>query len=187
MKPLIPLLPEDEALQRGLLLGINDYIAKMNLFRTLLHHPQAAKELNSTIITLVSGDRCLTDREREILIMRVAWLSKCEYEWGQHWVVSLIFGMKENEISGVRDWQSATCFSEKERVLLAMTDAVLAMKGISLDLRAQLAQHFPDPKAQTEILVCIANWHMFAVMLNALDIPLEPTMPRWPPDGERPA
>ena len=185
MTPLIPLLSETEALERGLALGINDYIAKMNLFRTLLQHPQAAKELNSTIIALVSGDRCLSDREREILIMRVAWLGNCEYEWGQHWVVSLIFGMKEEEIAAVRDWQHATCFTEKERVLLAMTDAVLAMKGIPEKLRIQLAQQFPEPKAQTEIIVCIANWHMFAVMLNAFEIPLEPTMPSWPPDGKR--
>ena len=186
MNSLIPLLGEEEALQRGRSIGVDDYISKMNLFRTLLHHPKAAKELNSTIMALVSGDRCLSDREREIIVMRVAWLGKCEYEWGQHWVVSRFFGLKEEELASIREWNQATCFTDKESCLLAATDAVLAMKGLSTELRSRLSQHYPEVQAQVEILACIGNWHMFAVLLNALQIPLESTMPSWPPDGVRP-
>lgn len=180
------MLSEEEALKRGRELGLDDYVSKMHLFRVLLQHPKVAGELSNTIMALVSGDRCLTDRERELIVMRVAWCGQCEYEWGQHWVVSLFFGMKEEELAALRNWQSVTCFNEKERCLLAVTDAVLTMKGISSELRHQLNQYYPDHKAQVEILACVGNWHMFAVMLNTLELPLESTMPSWPPDGKAP-
>jgi alkylhydroperoxidase family enzyme len=185
-QPLVPMLGEEEALKRGRELGLDDYASKMHLFRVLLHHPKIAKELSNTIMALVSGERALTDREREIIVMRVAWRATCEYEWGQHWVVSMFFGMKQEELAAIRHWQTASCFREQERCLLAVTDAMLAMQGIPLELRQQLDHHYPDPKTQVEILACVGNWHMFAMMLNALELPLESTMPSWPPDGKAP-
>ena len=53
----IPLLSKEEALKRGQEQGIDDYIAQLNLFRVLLHAPEIARELNKTIITLVSSDQ----------------------------------------------------------------------------------------------------------------------------------
>ena len=85
----IPLLSKEEALQRGRELGISDYIAQMNIFRVLLNHPKLAGELNSTIISLVNGDKAVSDRLREIIIMRVSWKAYCDYEWSQHWMASL--------------------------------------------------------------------------------------------------
>lgn len=186
MQTLLPMLSEEEALMRGRELGLDDYASKMHLFRVLLHHPKVAKELSNTIMALVSGERNLTDREREIIVMRVAWQGSCEYEWGQHWVVSMFFGMNADELAAIRHWQAASCFSEKERCLLAVTDAVLSMKGVPTGLRAELNAHYPDAKTQVEILACIGNWHMFAVLLNAIEIPLEASMPSWPPDGQSP-
>ena len=81
----ISLLSKEEALQRGRELGISDYIAQMNIFRMLLNHPKLAGELNSTIISLVSGDKAVSDRCREIIIMRVSWKAYCDYEWSQNW------------------------------------------------------------------------------------------------------
>jgi hypothetical protein len=74
------LLGKEEALKRGRELGISDYIAQMNIFRALLNHPKLAGELNSTIISLVSDNKAISDRLREIIIMRVSWKTCCDYE-----------------------------------------------------------------------------------------------------------
>lgn len=189
----IPLLTEEEALKRGKVLGISEYISKMNIFRVLLNHPKLAGELNSTIISLVSsvnelnGDKDISDRVREIIIMRVSWKAWCDYEWSQHWLASIFFGLTERELLAIRNWRSANCFTELEQAVLAATDDLLDNKKISAVIWEQLKRHFKTDKALIELVVCIGNWHMFALILNGLEVPLDQGMVSWAPDGMGPA
>ncbi|HQQ64250.1 MAG TPA: carboxymuconolactone decarboxylase family protein [Pseudomonadales bacterium] len=182
----IPLLSKEEALQRGRELGISDYIAQMNIFRVLLNHPKMAGELNSTIIQLVSGDKAVSDRLREIIIMRVSWKACCDYEWSQHWMASLFFGLSEQELYSLRHWQASDCFNEAEKTVLAATDALLDNRKIPDHIWQQLKTFFGTDKALIEVVTCIGNWHMFALILNALEVPLDEGMSSWPPDGIAP-
>ena len=182
----IPLLSKEEALQRGRELGISDYIAQMNIFRMLLNHPKLAGELNSTIISLVSGDKAVSDRCREIIIMRVSWKAYCDYEWSQHWLASLFFGLTEQELVSIRHWQQAECFNADEKTLLAATDELLDNGKISESVWQQLKAIFITDQALIEVITCIGNWHMFALILNALEVPLDEGMSSWAPDGVAP-
>jgi alkylhydroperoxidase family enzyme len=182
----IGMLSEEEALKRGKELGISEYISKMNIFRTLLTHPKLAGELNSTIMSLVSGDKEVSDRLREIIIMRISWKAHCDYEWSQHYMASLYFGLTESDLLAIRDWYSATCFGTAERAVLAATDDLLDNKIISAAVWSQLKEHFKTDKALIEVVTCIGNWHMFALMLNALQVPLDQGMNSWSPDGKEP-
>lgn len=180
---MITLLSKEEALARGRELGIDDYIAQMNLFRVLLNYPTIARELNNTIMAIVTGQKLVSDKTREIIVMRVAWLAHSEYEWSQHWLVARFFGLAEEQLAAIRDWQPATCFNEEERSVLAATDELLLQHRISVDTRAALRTHFPSDEAMIELVTCIGNWHMFALLLNGLDIPLDDNMLAWPPEG----
>ncbi len=186
MTSRIPLLSKEEALQRGRELGISDYIAQMNIFRVLLNHPKLAGELNSTIINLVSGDKAVSDRLREIIIMRVSWKAYCDYEWSQHWLASLFFGLSEQELLSIRHWQKADCFTADEKTLLAATDELLDNGKISDHIWQQLKQIFNTDQALIEVVTCIGNWHMFALILNALEVPLDDGMSSWASDGIAP-
>lgn len=182
----IALLSKEEALQRGREQGIDDYIAQMNLFRALLHYPEVAGELNRSIIALVSSDQVLSHRLRELIIMRVAWLSRSEYEWTQHWQVSIMFGLSPEEIVAVRDWPQAACFDATDAVVLAATDDTLAHGAIQPATWAELISLLPAPAAQITVVASIGNWHMFSQLLRSLDIPLEDGAMIWPPDGVGP-
>ncbi len=181
--PRIDLLPEDEALKLGRELGIEDYIAKMNLFRVLLNHPDVAREINSTIIALVGPDSTLGARLRELIIMRVAWLSGSAYEWTQHWMASLFLGLTEPELIAVRDWEKADCFDAADRAVLAAVDDTLGQGGISAATWSQLQAALGDVKKLIEVTACIGNWHMAAQIIASLDIPLEAGFEPWPPNG----
>lgn len=184
--PRIPLLSKEEAIDKGKALGISEYIAGMNIFRVLLNHPGLAGELNSTIISLVSGDKEISDRLREIIIMRVSWKACCDYEWSQHWLASLFFGLSEQELLSIRDWKNASCFSEIEKVVLYAVDELLDNHKIPDATWRQLREHFKTDKALIELVTCIGNWHMFALLLNGLQVPLDEGMASWPPDGQPP-
>jgi len=182
----IPLLSEAEALRRGTELGISEYISKMNIFRVLLNHPKLAGELNNTIISLVSGDKEVSDRLREIIIMRVSWKAYCDYEWSQHWLASLFFGLTERELVSIRDWKNASCFSPIEKAVLSAVDELLDKQKIPDAIWHKLREHFKTDKALIELVTCIGNWHMFALILNGLAVPLDEGMNSWAPDGRGP-
>ena len=186
MSARIPMLSEEEALAIGQPLGIDDYICKMHLFRVLLNHPAFAKELNATIISLVNPDSLLGPRLRELIIMRVSWLSNSNYEWTQHWMASLFLGLTEEELLAVRDWQNADCFDAADKAVLAATDDTLNMGGISDKTWAEMESALGDIKKLIEVPACIGNWHMAAQIIASLDVQLEDGFESWPPNGEGP-
>ncbi len=183
--PRIAMLSEAQALERGRQQGIDDYISRMNLFRVLLHRPALAGQLNGTIMALVGGEKVLGDRLRELIIMRVSWLTGCDYEWVQHWQASLYFGLTESELAAVRDWRDAPVFDSQERAALAATDELVQTGAIGPECWRALSAEVDD-ESLLEVVACIANWHMFAQLLRALEVPLEPGLASWPPDGKAP-
>ena len=183
----IAMLNEDDALRRGRELGIDDYIAKMHLFRVLLNHPPVAREINSTIMALVGPDSTLGARLRELIIMRVSWVSSSVYEWTQHWMASLYLGLTEQELIAVKNWQPAECFNAADRAVLAAVDDTLMYGGITASTWEAIKKALPAVEQQIEVPVCIGNWHMAAQIIASLDIPLEDGFAPWPPNGQGPS
>lgn len=183
----LPMLTEAEASRRGRELGIDDYISRMNLFRVLLHSPALAAQLNGTIMALVGAGKALDDRLRELVIMRVSWLTGCEYEWAQHWQAALYFGLTQKELVAVQNWRAEQCFNGAERAVLAVTDELVRSGAVQAATWQELKRHLTDDVLLLEVVACIGNWHMFAQILRALEIPLEPGVASWPPHGRAPS
>ena len=177
------MLSKAEARERGIALGIDEYVAQLNLFRILLHYPDVAAEINKTIFTLMSSDGALSHRHRELIIMRVAWLSQSQYEWTQHWHAALFLGLTEDEVTAVRNWQEADLFDETDRIVLQATDDTLRLGSIQAGTWKTLAALLPEPASQITVVASIGNWHMAAQLMQSLDIPLEDDAVVWPPDG----
>ena len=55
----------------------------LNIFATLARHPKALRRW-LVFANHVLFKSTLAPREREMLILRTAWLCRSEYEWGQH-------------------------------------------------------------------------------------------------------
>jgi 4-carboxymuconolactone decarboxylase len=66
----------------------------------------------------------LSDRAREIVILRCAFLQDSRYEWHQHVRIGRAAGLTDAEINAITNWEPAGCFSEDERALLAYVDEV---------------------------------------------------------------
>ena len=48
------------------------------------------------------GSSTLSPRHRELLILRIGWLCRAEYEWAQHVQIGLKAGVNDEEIARVR-------------------------------------------------------------------------------------
>src|SRR5262249_43628595 len=73
----------------------------LNIHRTLAHDPKL-RERWMVYGTHVLRKSTLPPREREMAILRVGWLCRCEYEWGQHVLIGQAAGLSDEEIERIK-------------------------------------------------------------------------------------
>lgn len=185
--PRLPLLTPDEAKAATVTAGIPEITADLNVFRVWLHHPKLARWLSDLLMGLLWEGR-LEPRLRELVIMRVGWLTVSDYEWTQHWRIALGLGLDEADLLAVRDWEVADRFGPAERAVLTATDEVVTDGAVTAATWRSCVDHVSDdPQVLLEIVTAIGTWRMVASILQSLDVPLEDGLAPWPPDGEGPS
>jgi len=102
------MLPIQESRRRAEAEGLNPQFADLSVFRILLHNPTVAREIGKTLTALLFDGNVLDPRLRELVIMRIGWVTGSEYEWTQHWRVARGMQIPAEDLLAVRDWQNAT-------------------------------------------------------------------------------
>ncbi|ORB51078.1 carboxymuconolactone decarboxylase [Mycobacterium persicum] len=187
LKPArVPQLPVDEAKAAADEAGVPDYMAELSIFQVLLNHPRLARTFNDLLATML-WHGALDPRLRELAIMRIGWLTGCDYEWTQHWRVASGLGVSAEDLIGVRDWQRHDGFGPAERAVLAATDDVVRDGAVSADSWAACERELHgDTTVLIELVTAIGAWRMVASILHSLEVPLEDGVSSWPPDGVSP-
>lgn len=166
--------------------GVPNYMAELAIFQVLLNHPTLARRINDLLATML-WHGSLDIRLRELVIMRIGWLTASDYEWTQHWRVALGLGVSAEDLVGVRDWQAHTGFGSAERAVLAATDDVVRYGAIGTEAWAACERELgADPAVLIELVTAIGAWRMVASILHSLAVPLEDGVDSWPPDGRAP-
>jgi alkylhydroperoxidase family enzyme len=184
--PRIAPLPLDEAKAAARTAGIRESLAQANAVRVLLRHPELAKGVLGLLTTLLFTGKKLDVRLRELLIMRIGWVTGSMYEWTQHWRLARDLKVPAEDVVGVRDWRNYARFSAADRAVLAAVDDTLAQGKISDAVWAECAEHVGGQEELIEMVVAIGNWSMFSQLLRSLEVPLEDGVAGWPPDGVAP-
>lgn len=179
-------LPAEEAKQAAAGVGIPEFMADLAVFQVLLNNPPVAGAVNELLSTLL-WKGSLDARLRELLIMRIGWVTGSVYEWTQHWRVATQLGIDPDDVLAVRDWASSDRFGAAERAVLKATDETLEDGTISAETWAECAAAIGDDAQLVELVIAIGNWRLFSALLKSLDVPLEDGVEPWPPDGRQPA
>lgn len=182
----VPMLSATEAGEAARAAGIPEDMAGLSVFRILLRHPALAKELAGTLRMLLFDGNRLDARLRELIILRIGWVTGAVYEWTQHWRLSIQLKIPERDLLAVRDWRNAAHLSEADRAVLAATDETLAQGRISDATWAACARHLASAEERLELVAAIGNWTLFSQLLKNLEVPLEEGVAPWPPDGQSP-
>jgi len=143
----------------------------LNIFRTLAHHPQLLKRW------LVFGNHLLAKsslppREREIAILRVGWLCRAGYEWGQHVVIGRASGLSDDEIDRITRGPDADGWSDAERAVLRATDELHGDHFVSDATWAELGKHF-DTQQLLDLVFTVGQYHLVSMALNTFGVQLE--------------
>ena len=145
----------------------------LNIFATLAHHPRLLKRWSAFGGTLLFGGD-LPGRDRELLILRTAWLCKAEYEWGQHVLIGRASGITDEEIERIPEKEISSEWGPLESALLRAADELHEGSVISDETWAGLAAGY-DFKQLIEVCMVVGQYHMVAFTLNSLGVELEPT------------
>jgi alkylhydroperoxidase family enzyme len=140
----------------------------LHLYAMLLHSaPVAEGWLN--YLTAIRQKSDLAGDIREMAIMRIAHVNGAPYEAEQHAPIALKEGMTQAQLDALRDWRPATVFSDKQRAVLAYTDAMTRDSHVPDDVFQAMQAHFDD-QGVVELTATIAAYNMVSRFLEALQI-----------------
>lgn len=185
MAERVPMVPMDQMPKLIEAAGLSAAAASRTVYRVLANNPTVLGVVSAQIQTLIRKGS-LPHRLRELIIMRIGWVTGSAYEWTSHWHICMEFGIPAEDVLAVRDWQASDRLTGADKAVLRATDEVLAGKTISDATWAEIAQHVTDPGQQVELVIDIGNWVLASIMLRNLRIPVEDDRSAWPPDGRVP-
>jgi AhpD family alkylhydroperoxidase len=117
----------------------------------------------------------LPRRETELVILRVATLSRSAYELTQHRRLGRRAGLTDDEIERIALGPADPSWGPRDRLLLRVADALHAKGDVSdglwTELRVQL-----DERETIELVMLVGHYTMLATTLNTLRV--EPDRPR---------
>lgn len=142
-----------------------------NVFATLVHYPKLLKRW------LPFANHCLfkstlSPRERELAILRTAWLANCEYEWGQHVVIGRRAGITDAEIAALKQTTAAETFTPREAAALLAVDELATDVCISEATWQLLTAHYSRDQVMDLVFV-VGQYRMLAGALNTFGVRLD--------------
>ena len=148
-----------------------------NLFSTVARHPRLFGTWTPFTGVLLTG--ALEARARELLILRVGWLCRAPYEFGQHVLIARRAGLTDDEIAAVREGPDAPGWTAGERALLRAADELHAGYGLTGSTWEALAGEWDDQQL-LEIVFTVGQYHLVAMVTNAVGIEAEEGVPPLP-------
>lgn len=141
----------------------------LHLYRMLMHSDSVASGWLD-YLSAIRHETTLDDAIRELVIMRVAYLNRAPYEADQHRPIARRAGLSERQLEAIgHDAFSAESFSDRERAVLAYTDAMTRDIQVEPSIFDALRAHFDD-RGLVELTATVAAYNMVSRFLEALQV-----------------
>lgn len=139
-----------------------------HIFTTLARHRGLFRRWLWFAGGLMPGGK-LPRRDSELVILRVAHNSACDYEWGHHERLGQRAGLSAAEVERVRSGPDAAGWSARQRLLLRACDEMHAEGEIGDALWTELAAEL-DERLLIELCLLIGHYEMLAMTLKSLRV-----------------
>jgi alkylhydroperoxidase family enzyme len=142
------------------------------LFTELGAHPRLFRAWLPFGATLLLRGELLRG-DTELVVLRTAYNSRCEYEWVQHVRLAERAGLSLGEIAAVPDGEAATIWTWRQRLLLRATDELHDCRRIDPATR-DLLEHVLSDRQILELCLLVGHYEMLAMVLNTRGTEPEP-------------
>jgi alkylhydroperoxidase family enzyme len=144
----------------------------LNIFRTLITAPKAAKGFLAWANYVLSRRNDLPAREREIVILRIGFLCKSGYEWTQHTRIALNSGLSEDEIARIKAGAGAPGWSAADAALLRASDELHHDHFISDATWSTLRNNFTEKQCM-DVVFTAGQYTQVSMILNTFGVQLD--------------
>lgn len=142
--------------------------------RTMMKHPGIFKCQMEMGTVLFTG--LIPPRERELAVLRVGWLCRAPYEWGQHVEIARRVGLSGDEIARVRQGSAAPGWSGHDAAILRGVEELIEDRALS-DRTWDTLCAIWDEAMMIEFTMMVGQYVATAMVQNSLRTPLEPVNP----------
>ncbi|TCM14610.1 alkylhydroperoxidase/carboxymuconolactone decarboxylase family protein YurZ [Novosphingobium sp. PhB165] len=110
---------------------------------------------------------CIPARERELAVLRVAWLSRTPYEWGQHLVYGKQAGLSDEEVERVTQGSDADGWDDFDRAVVRAVEELMGDYAIADATWEVLASRWSEPQLM-ELPGLVGQYVMAAMVFNTM-------------------
>lgn len=136
-----------------------------NAVATFVNHPELTRAYLTFSFYLLTRST-LSPRLRELAVLRVAHLTKCAYEWDEHFRMGQAAGLSLDDIASLQRGEAA---DEFDQTILTAVDELVEQTEISDATWAALGEKF-DTKQLMDFVFTIGGYHMLAMALNTFGV-----------------
>lgn len=143
----------------------------LNVLGIYAHHPVLARAFftfNGHIMMATS----LSLRQRELIVLRVATLRNCAYEWAQHVVMGRDIGLTDEEITRVAEGPDADGWDAADSALLRAMDDLVRDGRISDASWKVLSGEF-DTQQLMDLIFTAGAYETLAWLIRSFDVQLD--------------
>jgi 4-carboxymuconolactone decarboxylase len=145
--------------------------SRSNTMLTLAQHPKLAiASLDFGKYILI--DTKLTARQRELIVLRVAWRYGSAHQWTHHVLSGRKIGMTDAEFAALKQSEPSDVWDGAEQALIDAVDQ-LCSKGQIEDATWSMLAAVHEQRTLMDILYAIGLFTMNAWAFNAMGIELE--------------
>ena len=137
---------------------------------TMIKHPELFR-LQLELGTAIFQGK-VPARERELAVLRIGWLLRAPYEWGEHVDIGKRYGVTAEEIERVIEGPDAPGWTEHEAAILRAVDELLSNQTICDATWDVLARSWGE-QALIEFPMMVGQYVCTALVQNSLRIRLE--------------
>jgi 4-carboxymuconolactone decarboxylase len=144
----------------------------LNVFRTMIAAPKAAKGFFAWANYVLSRRNDLPPREREIVILRIGYLCRSGYEWTQHKRIALNAGLSEDEIARIKIGAGAPGWSAADAALLQASDELHHDHFIGDATWSALRNNFTEKQCM-DVVFTAGQYTQVSMFLNTFGVQLD--------------
>jgi AhpD family alkylhydroperoxidase len=146
--------------------------APPNLFTTLGRHRGLFRGWLHFAGRLMPGGK-LPRRESELVILRVAHLRGCEYEWHHHVRLGRRAGVTAADLERVQSGPEGPGWTAREAAILTAVDQLHATQDVADATWGVLRTHL-DERELIELVMLAAHYEMLATVIGTLRLQTDP-------------
>lgn len=150
----------------------------LNIFRTLAHHPKLLKRW-SVFGNHVLSKSTLPARAREIVILRIGWRCRAEYEFGQHTEIGLRSGLTDDEVAALTKPVDDHEWAAGDRTLIVAADELHDDQCISEATWGALTADWSDQQV-LDVIFAVGQYTLVSMALNSCGVQREDGVPGFP-------